>query len=108
FAAQGEYETHVKIVSNEGSDFLSITSPSLLHALAFEKSAESSNNRKAFPGIESVKTVTFESTGASEGATEKGARYKEEQFRSSDCETIVSRTEYFESTQTAQDRLQRK
>src|SRR6266403_4350955 len=108
FATDGELKAHAKIVSNKGSHFLSITSPLLGHALAFEKSAESSNNRTAFPGIESVKAVTFESIGASEGTIGKGARYKEEQFRSSDCEAIVTRTEYFESTKSAQDRLQGK
>jgi hypothetical protein len=106
FAAEGRSETYTKIVSNKGSDFLSLTAPSLEDALAFEKSAKSSNNSRVFPGIESVKAVTFESTGTSEGS-EKGVRYKEEQFRSSDCETLVTRTEYFESTKTAQDRLQK-
>ncbi len=108
FVTGGESKTHAKIVSNKGSDFLSIISPSLRHALAFEKSAESPNNRKVFPGIESVKSVTFESTSTSEGSTEKGARYKEEQFRSSDCETLVTRTEYFDSAKNAQDQLQEK
>lgn len=100
--------SYAKIAWNQGAEYTSIIAPAFHYIEDFEKAAESPNNKEFFPGIDSAKTITFESTARSEGSTPEGTRYKEQQFRSSDCETIVARVEYFKTTELAQDQLQRK
>lgn len=107
FGARGEEKAYAEVAWNKDGDFRSVTAPSLELVLAFEKALDSQAG-KISSRIDAVQKLTFSSSEGKEGRTDDGFRYYEKQFRSSDCETVITRTEYFPSTARAQQELAKK
>lgn len=107
FEASEEHKSHAEVVWNKDKDFHSVTAPSLEHVLEFEKALGSQSGRIS-SRIDTVQNVTFTASEPRDGRTEAGFGYSEKQFRSSDCETLIARTEYFPSSARAQEELLKK
>jgi hypothetical protein len=107
FEASDKDKAHAEVIWNKDKDFYSLTAPSLHHALEFERSFDSQSGRIS-SRIDDVKKVSFTPSETRDGRTEAGFGYSEKQFRSSDCETVISRTEYFPSPARAQEELVKK
>lgn len=101
-------KAHAAIVLTQNSNFIYITSPSLNHLLEFEKERANPDKRTAFPGIASVKNVTFSSSSNTQGVTSDGVSFRREEFTTSDCEKLVSHTWFYQSSESAQEALARK
>ncbi len=107
FEARDEYKAHAEAVWNENSEFHSIAAPSLEHVLEFEKALGSQTERIS-SRIDTVQKVTFTASQPRDGITDAGLDFSEKQFRSSDCETVIARTEHFPSPDRAQEEMQRR
>ncbi|MFY9621680.1 MAG: hypothetical protein WAM70_04950 [Pyrinomonadaceae bacterium] len=107
FVGSGQAGGYAAIVLSRKSDLISITSTSLTHILEFEKASGRDDRRASFPGLDSVKNVTFRGSGATTGVTTEGVRFAREEFTSSDCEKVTTQTWYFESAEKAQQALER-
>jgi hypothetical protein len=107
FDARDQYKAHAEAIWNENSVFHSIVASSLGDVLEFLKALGSKSGRIS-SRIDTVQNVTFTASETQEGKTEEGVGYSEKQFRSSDCETVTARTEYFSSPARAQREMQKK
>jgi hypothetical protein len=107
FEASKEYKAHAEAIWNKNSDFHSIAAPSLEHVLEFEKAVGSQGGR-IVSRLDAVQNVIFTASESRDGRTKEGFAYSEKEFRSSDCETITTRTEYFPSPDRAQEEMQSK
>lgn len=110
FAAEGQGHAHAEVIWNENSEFYSITAYSLQHALEFEKWLRSPDKGHKNLSAQNAanQTMTFQVTRDFGGKTEEGFIFSERQFRSSDCETVSTRVEYFDSPARASEELQKK
>ncbi|HWN11914.1 MAG TPA: hypothetical protein VNO50_21985 [Pyrinomonadaceae bacterium] len=107
FDANPESKAHAEVVWNKDKDFHSLTGPSLEHVLEFEKAFKVRSGR-ILSRIDDVQKVSFDTLKISDGRTQEGLSYSERQFRSSDCETVIVRTEYFSSPLAAQAKFHKK
>ena len=102
-----QFDSHAEAIWNEDSKFHSISASSLAHVLEFEKALRSQRER-IVSRIDSVQKVSFTPSDARDGRTEGGVAYSEKQFRSSDCETITTRTEYYSTSASAHEEMQKR
>lgn len=107
FEASEGYKAHAEAIWNRDSEFHSISAPSLGHVLEFEKVLGSRGERIS-SRIDTVQKMAFTASETREGRTEEGFAYSEKQFRSSDCETVTALTEYFPSSDRAQEELEKR
>lgn len=96
FKADGQNRESAKIIWHNRSDFHSIVGPSMRHVIEFEKSLQLPNS-DSISGQPDIHIVTFNPGKALEGRTEAGVAYSEQQFETSDCESINTQTMYFGS-----------
>jgi hypothetical protein len=106
FKADGQNKELAKIIWNYRSDFHSIVGPSMRHIIEFEKSLQLPNSERISrqPDIHSI---IFNPGNASTGKTEGGVAYSEQQFKTSDCETINIQTIHFGSPVLAEEEFKK-
>jgi hypothetical protein len=93
---------HIQVMWTSDKDFHSIAGPSLEHVLQFENAISSRSGRIASK-LDDVQKVTFTAAEISNGRTDEGSDYSERRFHSSDCESVIVRTEGYPSPARAQE-----
>jgi hypothetical protein len=104
--ADDQNKESARIVWSYRSDFHSIIGPSLRHVIEFEKSLQLRNSERTLQAFD-IQSVIFNPSKTSTGQTEAGVAYSEQQFETSDCETIRTHIMYFPSADHAEDELKK-
>jgi len=104
--ANDQNKESVQIIWNSGSDFSSIAGPSMRHVVELEKSLQAINSDRISEQSD-IQSLTFNPGRTSTGHTEAGVSYFEQQFDTSDCEKIVTRTIHFGSPDQAEEELKK-
>ena len=101
-----EFEAYAEVAWTTNKDFHSISATSLENVLEFEH-ALNNQKGKITTQLGRIEEVTFTGTEITHGKS-GDFDYTEQQFRSSDCETVIVRVEVFTSSEHAEEALLRR
>jgi hypothetical protein len=101
---RGSRQKQYAVLWTDKSELYSIESSSLKHVEDFERwlALPNADIERAAPSSNSSQEITFDGASVFSGKTRDGISFREQQFKSNECITVVDRIEYLESPAAAE------